>query len=80
MSLEDARLVVDGYIDYYNEVRLNSAIGYIAPKIKLEGREKQVFKERDKKLEAAREARRLRRRRNRTVGNKNDNHLLVNFA
>ena len=80
LSIDDARLVVDSYIDYYNEVRLNSAIGYIAPKIKLEGREKQVFKERDKKLEAAREARRLRRRSNRTVGNKKDNHLLVNFA
>jgi len=40
---------------------LNSAIGYIAPKDKLKGRDKQIFKERDEKLEAAREARRIKR-------------------
>ena len=42
-------------------VRLHSAIGYIAPLDKLEGRETQVFAERDRKLEAARKQRQLRR-------------------
>ncbi|MEI8185777.1 MAG: hypothetical protein WCG19_03675 [Chlorobiaceae bacterium] len=40
---------------------LISAIGYIAPKDKLEGRDSQIFKERDQKLEAAREARKQKR-------------------
>ena len=61
LSLEDARSVVGEYIAKYNNIRLNSAIGYFAPKDKLEGRDKQIFKERDEKLEAAREARRLKR-------------------
>lgn len=61
LSLDDAREVVGKYIHQYNNVRLNSAIGYIAPIDKLEGRDKQIFKERDQKLEAAREARRIKR-------------------
>mgnify|MGYP006290788213 CR=1 FL=1 len=61
LSLEDARQVVSDFIDHYNLVRLNSAIGYIAPVDKLNGRDKQIFKERDNKLEAAREARKKRR-------------------
>jgi len=61
LSLNDAREVVGEYINHYNNVRLNSAIGYIAPIAKLEGRDKQIFKERDAKLEAAREARRIKR-------------------
>jgi transposase InsO family protein len=63
LSLDDAREVVDKYIHQYNNVRLNSAIGYIAPIAKIEGRDKQIFKERDEKLEAAREARRIKRHR-----------------
>jgi transposase InsO family protein len=61
LSLDDARRLVAEYIEYYNTVRLHSAIGYIAPVDKLNGRDKQIFKERDQKLEAAREQRRLRR-------------------
>ena len=62
LSLDDARAVVNEYIRHYNEPRLNSAIGYVSPKAKLEDREKRMFKERDAKLEAAREARRIKRR------------------
>jgi hypothetical protein len=32
LSLEDARRQVNGYVEHYNNFRLNSAIGYIAPK------------------------------------------------
>jgi len=60
LSLEDARAVAGRYIDDYNNERLNSAIGYIAPIVKLEGREEQIFEERDEKLEAARELRKER--------------------
>jgi putative transposase len=42
-------------------VRLHSAIGYVAPKIKLEGNEKKVLAERDQKLEFAREKRKVKR-------------------
>lgn len=62
LNLEDARQVVTRYVDHYNNTRLNSAIGYIAPVDKLNGRDKQIFKERDIKLEAARAARKEQRR------------------
>ena len=62
LSLDEASNQIAGYIRYYNDERLHSALGYVAPKIKLEGREKQIFKERDSKLEAAREARKQKRR------------------
>lgn len=61
LSLEEAREQIAKFICYYNEERLHSAIGYVAPKVKLEGREKQIFTERDQKLEAAREARKQKR-------------------
>lgn len=61
LSLDDARRLVAEYIEHYNTVRLHSAIGYIAPADKLNGREKEIFKERDRKLEAAREQRRVKR-------------------
>jgi hypothetical protein len=37
--------------------RLHSGIGYVAPKAKLEGREVEIFTERDRKLQEARERR-----------------------
>ena len=61
LSLEDARRIAGEYIDHYNNVRLHSAIGYIAPVDKLTGRHKEIFKERDRKLEEARELRRKKR-------------------
>jgi len=39
LSLEDAISQIDGYVRHYNENRLHSAIGYIAPMDKLEGRD-----------------------------------------
>lgn len=63
LSLDDARRIVADYIEHYNTVRLHSAIGYIAPADKLNGRDKAIFKERDQKLEAAREQRGFKRQR-----------------
>jgi hypothetical protein len=60
-SLEEARKLVAQFVEYYNTVRLHSAIGYVAPADKLAGREKAIWERRDQRLEAARERRRLRR-------------------
>ena len=61
LSLEDAQRVVAFWIDHYNTVRLHSAIGYLAPMDKLEGRAAQIFSERDRKLAEARLKRQQRR-------------------
>ncbi len=58
LSLDEARRLVTDYVDHYNSVRLHSAIGYVTPKDKLEGRAQAIFDERDRKLAEARERRR----------------------
>jgi len=63
LSLEDARRLVEGYVEHYNNVRLNSAIGYITPKDILAGHQQEIQAERDRKLGAAREQRKNRRQR-----------------
>jgi hypothetical protein len=52
---------VQGYVDHYNNIRLNSAIGYITPKDMLAGRQQEIHRERDRKLAAARQHRQFRR-------------------
>jgi hypothetical protein len=42
LSLDDARRLVEGYVEHYNKVRLNSAIGYIMPKDMLAGRQQEI--------------------------------------
>ena len=61
LSLEDARRLVEDYVGHYNDVRLNSAIGYITPKDMLAGRQQEIHAERDRKLEEARKQRQIRR-------------------
>ena len=61
LSLQDAQRVVGDYVTHYNTVRLNSAIGYLTPEDKLEGRAEVIFAERERKLQAARELRRQHR-------------------
>lgn len=60
-SAEEARRLVANYVDYYNRLRLHSAIGYVAPLDMLEGRAEAIRAERDRKLEEARGHRQLRR-------------------
>jgi hypothetical protein len=57
LSLDDAQRIVLDYVEHYNNVRLHSAIGYLTPKDKLEGRDKEVFEARDRKLAEARQRR-----------------------
>ena len=61
LTPEDARRIVGKFVAHYNTIRLHSAIGYLTPKDKLEGREQEIFAARDRKLEAARERRKAKR-------------------
>jgi len=61
LSLDDAKRSVGEFVSHYNTVRLHSAIGYLTPQDKLEGRAEQIFADRDRKLAAARERRRQQR-------------------
>ena len=61
LSLEDAQRIVGDFVDYYNRVRLHSALGYVSPQDRLEGRHTEIYAERDRKLEEAREQRRKKR-------------------
>ncbi|MGH7663728.1 MAG: integrase core domain-containing protein [Gemmatimonadaceae bacterium] len=63
LSLDDGLRVARRYIEYYNTARLHSAIGYITPQTRLEGRQADVFTARDQKLEDARRRRAERRHR-----------------
>ena len=66
LSLEDARRIIARFVQDYNQARLHSALGYITPQDKLLGREKEIFDERDRKLEEARQKRAERRRQTRS--------------
>jgi transposase InsO family protein len=61
ISLEDALRIVGHYVEHYNQVRLHSAIGYVAPADKLAGRENEIFATRDRKLAEARQRRKEQR-------------------
>ena len=61
LSLEDVRRIVADFVAYYNDHRLHSAIDYITPKDKLDGRAEAILAEREAKLVEARQARKNRR-------------------
>lgn len=61
VSLQDALRLVGQFIHYYNTERLHSAIGYVTPLDKLNGRDQEILAERDRKLEAARALRKQQR-------------------
>ncbi len=62
LSLEEARRLIQQWVDHYNTVRLHSAIGYVTPRDMIEGRQAEIQAARDRKLEEARRQRQLRRR------------------
>lgn len=57
IDLDDARRQIDDYVEYYNNTRLHSSLGYVAPVDYLKGREEQRFRERNYKLSQARRVR-----------------------
>jgi len=61
LSLEDAKRLIQQYVDRYNNVRLHSAIGYVTPNDMLVGRQAKIHAEHDRKPEAARLLRKSRR-------------------
>jgi len=62
LTLDDAQRLVTDFVEHYNNNRLHSAIGYIAPIDKLEGRAEDIFAERETKLAAARQTRKIMRK------------------
>ena len=53
LTVEDARRLVAEFVDYYNTVRLHSAIAYITPADKLAGRAEAIWAARREKLARA---------------------------
>jgi putative transposase len=66
VNLDDARRTVARYVQAYNCERLHSAIGYITPRDKLEGRAPAIFDERRRKLRQAHERRKASQNSQRT--------------
>jgi transposase InsO family protein len=61
LTPEDARRLIQQYVDHYNTIRLHSAIGFVTPADMLAGRQAEIHAARDRKLEEARRQRQLRR-------------------
>lgn len=60
LTVEDAKRIIGKYIEYYNNERLHSAIGYVTPNDRLTGKDREIQKERDRKLEQRRNERILK--------------------
>lgn len=65
LSLEEARRIIGEYIEEYNERRLHSALGWVTPSAKMAGKEEEIWRERDEKLEKARKMRAVARKQER---------------
>lgn len=57
LSRDDAQRIVGDFVTHYNEVRLHSALGYITPNDRLQGKHTEIFEARDRKLVEARQRR-----------------------
>lgn len=62
LNLDEARRLVSTYVAHYNQHRLHSAIGYIAPADKLAGRAPEILENRERRLSKARAQRAENRR------------------
>ena len=62
LTPQDARRLIEEYVNHYNTVRLHSAIGYVTPADMLAGRQAEIHAARDRKLEEARRQRKTRRK------------------
>jgi len=58
---EEAEQNIEEFVQYYNNKRLHSAIGYITPKQMLDGQQQSIFKQREIKLATARAMRKQKR-------------------
>jgi len=76
LTLEDARRVVAQFVRYYNDIRLHSAIAYVAPRDRLSGRDQLILTERKRKLAQACKQRRRQHQTGSTI-NLNSSVLLV---
>jgi putative transposase len=61
LTLQDAQRIVTKFVEDYNDRRLHSSLGYVTPRDKLLGREQEIFADRDRKLETARDRRKQER-------------------
>ena len=77
LNLEDARRIVADFVAYHNDLRLHSAIGCVAPKDRLEGRAEAIMADCGRKLSAARDARKARRRKRKLTERKKEEKLAV---
>ena len=57
LTEQELKAAVQAYIDYYNNVRLHSGIHYLPPVAMLNGTAEAILKQRDQKLQAARDRR-----------------------
>jgi putative transposase len=61
LNFQDAQEQIARFVEYYNNVRLHSSLGYLTPKEYLNGNVKERYQERQRKLEDARDNRRKAR-------------------
>lgn len=83
LDIEDAERIIERYISDYNTVRLHSAIGYVPPMLRLEGKDYELLDLREQKLKIAAEQRKRTHRETATTESEeipfsslegNDNH------
>ncbi|GIW89865.1 MAG: hypothetical protein KatS3mg109_0297 [Pirellulaceae bacterium] len=75
LTVEDARRVIQNYVNEYNHTRLHAAIGYVAPADRLHGLDAIIHQKRDEKLQEARELRRQRRQAAQQATMRQDNRI-----
>jgi len=61
LTIDDTKRAVGNFVEHYNIERLHSAIDYVTTLDMLEGRQKTIYDERDRKLEEKRQTQAERR-------------------